>query len=78
MNLGEYVTRINLLARKLTTDTADSFADKSEIYKLATDIMLEANRIRELMQERDNGKPRILSVLHPFDFGADDLPGEKK
>lgn len=78
MNLGEYVTRINALARKLTTDSADSFADKGKIYELATSIMLEANKIRELMEERDNERTRNFSVLHPFGSDPDHLPGEKK
>ena len=40
------VVRIGALARKLQKKTANSFADKQEIYLLATDIMLEANEIR--------------------------------
>lgn len=56
MNLGEYVTRINMLSRQLTAKSASSFADDAVLYELATNIMLEANKIREICQERDNGK----------------------
>lgn len=56
MNLGEYVTRINILSRQLTAKSASSFADDAVLYELATNLMLEANKIREICQERDNGK----------------------
>lgn len=56
MNLGEYVTRINMLSRQLTAKSASSFADDAVLYELATNIMLEANKIREICQERNNGK----------------------
>lgn len=46
MDYATNVVRINALARKLQKKTADSFADKKEVYLLATDIMMEANEIR--------------------------------
>lgn len=51
MDYSTNVVRIGALARKLQNKTADSFANKQEVYLLATDIMLEANEIRRSMQD---------------------------
>jgi hypothetical protein len=52
MNHGYHITRLNALVRRLQSDSADSLADKKRIYELATEIMLEANHIRGIMDER--------------------------
>jgi hypothetical protein len=52
MNHGYHITRLNALVRKLQSESADSLADKKRIYELATEVMLEANHVREVMNER--------------------------
>jgi hypothetical protein len=67
MNHGYHITRLNAIARKLQTESADSLADKRRIYELATEIMLEANHVREIMDGRrthsDSIFDRALNLL---------------
>lgn len=52
MNIGFHTARLNILTRKLTEITANSFTEKAEVYFLITEIMLEANHIREMTQDK--------------------------
>lgn len=65
MNTGYYVSRLNLMVRNLQALSAGSGKEK-EVYELATDIMLEANKIRELLQEKTNDKSIAISSVHPI------------
>jgi len=60
-NIGQHVSRLNNMTREMQKISADSFTPDEDIYKLATDIMLEANKIREITSERS----RNVSNLHP-------------
>ena len=62
LELGFRVTKINAMARDLNHLTASSFTDKQEIYKLATDIMLEASEIRKII-EQDSQLQELLDSL---------------
>ncbi len=65
MNLGYYVTRLNSMTRELQAVSAGPGNEK-EAYELATNIMLEANKIRELLQGVANDQPISISNLHPI------------
>lgn len=78
MNIGEYVTHINGLSRQLTKISASSFADKAVLYRLATDIMLEANKIREITQERDDGRTDKFFTFYPLFSNSDNPQGGQK
>ena len=52
MNIGFHTARLNILTRKLTQMTSDSFAEKAGVYLLITEIMLEANHIREMTKDQ--------------------------
>ena len=67
MNHGYHITRLNALVRRLQSDSADSLADRRRIYELATEVMLEANHVREIMDGRrtnsDSVFDRALNLL---------------
>lgn len=65
MNIGYYVARLNSMVRELQTISAGSGND-TVVYHMATDIMLEANKIRELLQETHNDKSIPISSVHPI------------
>ena len=52
MNIGFHTARLNILTRKLNEAISSSFAEKSEVYLLITEIMLEANHIREITKDQ--------------------------
>jgi hypothetical protein len=52
MNIGFHTARLSILTRKLTQMTSDSFTEKAEVYLLITEIMLEANHIREMTKDQ--------------------------
>lgn len=56
-NTGYSVVQIHSLARKLQTISAGNGNEK-EMYRLATDIMLECQHLREMVQERS--QPRTI------------------
>lgn len=65
-NIGFFVARLNNMVRDLNKLTASSFVDDGDVYKLVTDIMVEANHIRELTDEKrglvfsmDDGNSRV-------------------
>lgn len=60
-DIGEQVVRLNHMVRALNKLSADSFTESAELYKLFTDIMLEANKGREKTDERSGN----VSNLHP-------------
>jgi hypothetical protein len=55
-NLGLSVARLNALSRELQIASADSFAPKKAIYQIATDIALEANEVRQMLEESNERK----------------------
>lgn len=52
-NLGFSINAINMGARKLQALSADCKQLK-EMYEIATNIALEAQQVREMIQERNN------------------------
>jgi predicted small metal-binding protein len=55
------VVMIGALARKLQNAAAGD--DRKEVYKIATDIMLEAHHIRILLGDRENIFDKIKKYL---------------
>lgn len=52
MNIGFHTSRLNNLVRQLNEATASSFAQQSDVYFLVTDILIEANHLRELVKNQ--------------------------
>jgi hypothetical protein len=58
-NIGLSVTRLNALSRQLQIASADSFAPKRVIYQIATEIMMEAHEVRQLIGESNERKSSV-------------------
>jgi len=56
INLGQPVTAINALARKIQALSADGKRN-DEVYELATQLIIEAQHIREMTQQEANKWP---------------------
>jgi hypothetical protein len=52
MNIGFHTARLNNLVRQLNEITASSFAKQGDVYFLVTDILIEANHLRELLKNQ--------------------------
>jgi hypothetical protein len=70
MNLGEVVTRINALSRLLTSRTASSFCDKHEVYLIFTELAVEAEAGRRMIDDgscsvshSDDGMATVVNIL---------------
>lgn len=59
MNIGEVVTRISGLARLLNNRTASSFYDRHEVYLILTELALEVQNGRKLI---DDGSCEVLNT----------------
>lgn len=73
-DVGEQVVRLNHMVRTLNKLSASSFTESAELYKLFTDIMLEANKGREKTSERSGN----VSNLHPVMADILRFFGDKK
>ena len=74
MNIGHHIAVLGKMTRQLQTVSADSLAPAADIYKIATDIILEANKVRELLNERTGMVSDVDNVV----VGCDSLLGGEK
>lgn len=58
MDISQQVVSLNIMARKLQKLSANSFTDRADLYRMVTDIMLEANKAREILEDRKDGKAK--------------------
>lgn len=61
-NLGHSVTTVNALARKLQAVSADG-KNNAQVYELATQLILEAQLIRQLTQDRVRVEKTIADIV---------------
>lgn len=61
-NLGYSVTAINNLARKIQAKSADG-KHNAEVYELATQLILEAQAIRQMTHERSRVELTIADIV---------------
>lgn len=61
-NLGQSVATVNALARKIQTVSADSNRN-AEVYELATQLILEAQLIRQFTQDRTRVERTIADIV---------------
>lgn len=62
MNIGFHITRLNYLIRELQKKSA-GMKDKQEVYFLATEICLEANHIREMLDHQEDKNEGVFNKL---------------
>lgn len=74
MNIGHHIAVLGKMTRELQAMSADSLAPAADIYKLATDIILEANKVREILHERTGMVPSLNNIV---DDAMRILGGEK-
>lgn len=61
-NLGQSITAVNALARKIQSASADGRRN-AEVYELATQLIIEAQHIREMTQQRTNVEITIADIV---------------
>lgn len=61
-NLGQCVTNIINLSRKIQSLSADG-KNNAKVYELATQLILEGQRIREFTQERSKIELTIADII---------------
>ena len=74
MNIGHHIAVLGKMTRQLQDISADSLAPTADIYKLATDIILEANKVREILHERTGMVSNLNNIV---DDAMRILGGEK-
>lgn len=62
MNTGEPIVAINNLARKIQTVGADGRRN-AEVYELATELLIQAQHLRELTQERTKAEKTLADFI---------------
>lgn len=61
-NLGQSVATVNALARKLQAISADG-KKNAQVYELATQLILEAQLIRQFSQDRTRFEVTIADIV---------------